>query len=136
MMALLPFRPILVLEDFLKGGLVRRLVEVEPGRVIKLVKGGLGGRDAIGGMLLRAHRYPWIRHLRDRLEFVLVDDLDGEPPSRRYPEGQVFEEGRQFLHVIDGKKEEAGVREFARSGRNGTVGVGLPPLDGLVLSLR
>ena len=132
-MALLSFRPILVPEHLLKGRLVGRLVQVELGRIVKLVKGGLGTRDAVRRVLLGTHGNPRIRHLRDRLELVLVDDLDGEPPSRRNPKGQILEERRQVLHVVDGKKEEAGVREFARGGGNEPVGIGLPPLEGLVL---
>ena len=135
-MALLPLRPVLVPEHLLKGGLVGRLVQVEPGRIVKLVKGGLGGRDAVRRVLLGAHGDPRIRHLRDRLELVLVDDLDGEPPSRRYPKCKILEECRQVLHVVDGKKEEAGVREFARGGGNEPVGIGLPPLERLMLFFR
>lgn len=133
-MLLLPDLPIRELKGFseLRAG----VEELKLRLIFELVKDGLGGRDALLGMLLGAHGNPGIGHVGNRLELVLVHDFDRQAPSRLHPHRQVLEERVQLPEVVDTEIQQAGVRELPNLRRHGRIGVPIPPFQALMLFLR
>lgn len=123
--------PILEFEYFLELGPVFFQFKVRG--IIKRVKHGLGLGDARLGVRLRRHGDPWIRHIRNRLKLVLVDDFNGEPAPWLNPEGQILKQGRQVLDLVDAEKQQTGVGEFSLRCDKGAVHVCLAPFDHLFL---